>query len=301
MTIKPRSWGQKIIIIAIIVLVVGVLALIFLGYWFSWDWIGLNEHIGPQLKPYQQYRTKKTLWDWQQLLIVPVVLAIGGYLLNLALKRSEQEATADNQRETALQKYIDSMSELLLHEKLRESAEHDEVRNIARVRTLTVLPRLDQERKRSVLQFLRESGLIHKAKKIIDLSGADLHDTTLSNANLDGADLSRANLSGANLSGADFYRAILEGANLSGANLSGAILNGADLNGADLSNANLDGADLSRADLSRANLSGANLRGAKLYGDVYGADLGKAKVTEEQLKKAKSLKDTTMPDGSKHP
>ena len=59
----------------------------------------------------------------------------------------------DNQRETALQEYIDKMSELLLQKNLRESAEEDEVRKIARVRTLTILPRLDARRKGSVLHF----------------------------------------------------------------------------------------------------------------------------------------------------
>src|SRR6266566_3327964 len=57
-------------------------------------------------------------------------------------KVSDREHT-DNQRETALQAYIDTMSELLLHEKLRDSAEEDEVRKIAHVRTLTILPRLN--------------------------------------------------------------------------------------------------------------------------------------------------------------
>ena len=76
----------------------------------------------------------------------------------------------DNQRETAFQAYIDKMSELLLHEKLRDSTEEDEVRNVARVRTLTVLPRLDGKRKGSVLQFLYESGHIYKNKNSIDLT-----------------------------------------------------------------------------------------------------------------------------------
>src|SRR5438445_4683284 len=45
---------------------------------------------------------------------------------------------------------------------------------------LTVLHRLDDDRKKSVLQFLHESGLIYRDKGIIDLSGADLSGTNLS-------------------------------------------------------------------------------------------------------------------------
>src|SRR5260370_16288603 len=62
--------------------------------------------------------------------------------------QTERDIALDNQRETALQSYIDKLSELLLHEKLRESKPEDEVRKIGRVRTLTVLPRLDNERKK---------------------------------------------------------------------------------------------------------------------------------------------------------
>jgi len=166
--------------------------------------------------------------------------------------QTEQAIASDNQREAALQGYIDSMSELLLHEKLRESEPGAEVRNIARVRTLTILPRLDANRKRSVLQFLHESGLIEKGKNIIDLSGADLNK----------ADLSRANLSGADLNKADLRDATLSYANLLWANLYYATLSGADLSGALLSYANLFAAKLIEADLSTANLSTANFHRA---------------------------------------
>lgn len=92
----------------------------------------------------------------------------------------------DNQRETALQVYFDKMSELLLIHKLRASAEDNEIRKIARARTLTVLPRLDRKRKRSLLQFLYESCLIEKANRIVDLTGVDLSGADLSGANLNG-------------------------------------------------------------------------------------------------------------------
>src|SRR5260221_6567272 len=193
--------------------------------------------------------------------------AIGGYLFNYTSSRNEQKATqvrdkterditSDNQRETALQDYIDKMSELLLDKDhpLRESAPEDEVRKIARVRTLTVLPRLDKERKRGVLQFLHESGLIDKGMKIIDLDGADLNGANLSEANLGGADLHRAILDGAKLHKTNLNGAILGEANLHKANLNGAILGEAILG-----EAQLNGAKLGTPDLLRAILDGAEL------------------------------------------
>lgn len=191
----------------------------------------------------EEYQPGKTLWDLLQLLIVPVVLAIGGFWLNQIQKsreektteqqaKTEREIAEDNQRERALQEYIDKISELLLEKDLRESQPEDEVRTIARVRTLTVLPRLDGDRKRSVLLFLHESGLIDRNRSIIDLDGADLRNTDLSGADLDGADLGKANLSKA-----DLVSANLSNADLSHTNLEGAFLIGANRNGADLTDA----------------------------------------------------------------
>jgi len=251
---------EIVVIITSLVLFIFVIVMIVAGYIFRWDWTGLGAH--PQ---------GKTLWDWLQLLIIPAVLAIGSYAFNLTVSRNEQkniqlrdqterDISLDNQREAALQAYIDKMSELLLEKQLRDSKPEDEVRKIARVRTLTVLQRLDASRKVSLLQFLYESGLIYKDKPIINLAGADLH-----GVNLQGVDLRRAALGSVNLSGADLRlvnlrEAFLEEADLSEVNLSGAYLIEAfmacaDLREADLSGADLRGASLRRADMSETDLS----------------------------------------------
>ena len=84
----------------------------------------------------------------------------------------------------------------------------DEVRKIARVRTLTVLLGLDPIRKRSALQFLYGSGLIDKDQPIIELQGAKLRE-----ADLRHADLSGANMHGVDLLDANMRDAILDGVN----------------------------------------------------------------------------------------
>src|SRR5579859_1103255 len=162
MVSRFRSWWKNtsktldVVVILMLVVLLAVIVVSILGYAYNLNWSGLHG---------------KTFWDWLQLLIIPAVLAVGGYLFNYTTSRNEQKTTQlrdqterdislDNQRETALQEYIDKMSELLLEKKLRESGEYDEVRTIARVRTLTVLPRLDGDRKRSLLRFLYEAGLI---------------------------------------------------------------------------------------------------------------------------------------------
>lgn len=176
------------------------------------------------------------------------------------------------------------MSELLLDEDLCKSTAKEEVRKIARVRTLTVLPRLNGKRKGTVVQFLYEAQLINNGNRIVDLSGADLSE----------ANLSGANLSGANLRDAFLRRADMRAANLGKADLSKAFLVKANLNYANLFKADLNRAYLTLANLSDAKLLGANLSGANLK-DAAG-------ITVEGLEQeVTSLQSATMPDGSIHP
>ncbi len=203
-----RRW----ITIGLIVLV-GLIGLTFAGYWFNWDWTGFNQHIGPQV---QQYQPTKTLWDWLQLLIIPLVLAVVALLFNRATTRTEQKIALDKQSEDLLQAYLDRMSELLLEKSLATSPS-EEARNVARVRTITILFQLDARGIGYVFTFLREAGLMSTKPNSSIVS--------LSQANLTKINLSQAILSGANLSGAD-----LSGANLNGANLGGAIVTEEQLN-----------------------------------------------------------------------
>jgi hypothetical protein len=206
-----RSWWQQIRLPWIVAGAVGIVLVVFtilISAGYRFDWTGFKG---------------KTLWDWLNLLgvlAIPVVVGLGAAWYTAQQGKVSDRDNTDNQRKTALQVYFDKMSELLLIHRLRASAEDNEIRKIARARTLTVLPRLDRKRKRSLLQFLYESCLIEKVNRIVDLTGADLNGANLSGADLSGADLSGTNLSGANLNGA----------NLSGANLSGAFLGEVKLN-----------------------------------------------------------------------
>jgi hypothetical protein len=141
------------------------------------------------------YRYDITLWDWIKLLIVPAVIAGGGLWFNRQQRERELEtARQEREREVeiaerrtqdeALQAYLDQMGQLLLDKDrpLRQSKEDDEVRTLARARTLTLLSRLDRTRKRSAVQFLYESGLVDTERRIVDLTGADLSRANLSDA-----------------------------------------------------------------------------------------------------------------------
>jgi hypothetical protein len=134
-----------------------------------------------------------------------------------AQRERELEVESQRAQDEALQAYLDQMSQLLIDNDLLSAQVGDASRSVARARTLTVLPTLDNRRKRSILQFLFEAGLIDKDSAIVDLKGAylsraNLSRTNLSEANLRGAYLGRANLGRANLIGAYLREADLRGA-----------------------------------------------------------------------------------------
>jgi uncharacterized protein YjbI with pentapeptide repeats len=214
-----------------------------------------------------------------------------------------------------LQAYLDQISRLLTDAErpLRRAQPSDDLSIVARTLTLTVLSRLDGERKRRVVQFLYEAGLIAEDRPILSIRGSDLREADLRVAPLrrvylSGADLREADLSGADLWGANLDHADPRGADLRKADLGGVKLNWVDLRGADLSQADLSQADLRAAHLYGANLSetdlrGANLRGADLRGaNLREADLRRARGTynEEIAQRTHFLGGATMPNGQKY-
>jgi len=297
------------VVLAILIVVATLIAILAaIGWGYSIPGTGFSDYTSPT----GEFQRGKTLWDWMALLIIPTVLALGAIWFNWQERRAERQITSDQSSETALQAYLDAVTELLLDKDLRESNPDDEIRSIARARTLTVLRKLDKERKGILLRFLHESDLISgKARNVVALHEADLNGADLSFAKLEGTNLSKADLHGADmvsakLSGANLSEAILSGADLTAidlvkANLVHAYLSDTILNWADLTDANLDGAVLRRAKLRKADLTSANLSGADLIGtDLSKANLTDAQVSDEQLAQAKSLKGATMPDGTVH-
>jgi uncharacterized protein YjbI with pentapeptide repeats len=277
----------------------------------------------------------KALWDWMELLIVPLVIAGAAWGFSVLSTRSQQaiedqrisaqqQLEEDRLQHALLQSYITEMTGLLLENGLPRSELNSPVRQIARSNTLIVIRQLDGDRKGLLVQFLSESNLIERKEyalggphPIISLLGADL-----SGANLPGADLQYSDLSNVDLKGARLDFANLFGADLRGSNLESANLEGADLRTADLSA--LEEEDSRKSDiqtlLRNAYLRNAVLKGTKLVGaNLEGADLFKVDLentvlndanlrnavlknatnwTNVQLAQANSLAGAIMPDGT---
>ena len=266
----------------------------------------------------------KTVWDWMQLLIVPIALS----LITLAftwqqdarqqkiedrraqVERAVEEHRAQAEREiqeeradhATLEAYLDQMVTLLLDRDLRASEEDSDVRRLARARTLVVLDALGPTRQERVLRFLHEADLIRPTppneQPVITLKYASLENVELPHRILlKGANLQQADLSGSDLTDIDFRGTYLAGAHLEEAKLERAELQGADLSGAFLSGADLSGADLSNVDLSNAEglwepgtylwKRGAGLNDADLSNaKLSGADLSNANLSGANLKGA---------------
>lgn len=270
----------------------------------------------------------KSLWEWLELLVIPAVIAAGGLWFSEQQRQRELYIADQRAQDEALQAYLDQMSQLLSDKDrpLHVAPWSDRLSTVARARTLTVLPGLDENRKSRLLQFLVESTLVQGDKKkppVINLTGADLRGVNLRGANLHGAllrgakldharlrgaDLGSANLARAALDGADLGNAYLTEANLRDTYLVDANLRDAKLVGADLREGHLRNADLTSSDLRNANLRDARLRGADLHeARVTGANLSRAelrgakRITDEVLEQqASSLKGAMMPGGWKH-
>lgn len=275
--------------LAVAVALVAFGVFVVLAYRRRWHWTGLPASTD---EDGARGGSAKTLWDWLQLLGIPVALAVLAFLFNEAQTRRDQERedrraaqqralAADAERENTLQAYLGRMSELMLDHGLLRSKSEADVQEIARTATLTAVSRLDGDRRGVVVRFLAEAGLLGTH---VDIEGADLANAQLDDLDLSDDDeqlsLTQVNLSGADLGGADLTRADLLGANLRGADLRGADLTRAHLLDADLRGADLREATLWEADLTEANLRAADLRGAHLAAGAASVGGAGAKIHE---------------------
>jgi hypothetical protein len=169
---------------------------VVLAYRRQWHWTGLPAASAASTGA--EDRPAKTLWDWLQLLGIPVALAALAFLLNEAQSNRDQrreaqqrnrdqlredqraagqrKTAADAERENTLRTYLAQMSDLMLDRRLLRSKPGADVRNVARTATLTAVRRLDGPRRGLVVQFL---GAIFR--------GVSLRGVTLSEADLRGA------------------------------------------------------------------------------------------------------------------
>jgi hypothetical protein len=297
--------------------VVGAAAIGFVlaAYVRRWEWAGFAGSRDDDRAP-------KTLWDWLQLLIVPLVLALAAFALNAAQsdrdRRQEERRAArdrlsadDRAREDTLRTYLQQMSELItrhgLSTEVGKGATPD-ARTLARTLTLIALRRLDGARKGLVVQFLFEADLINstavweKTPRGLQrnlLLGSGPPKVSLHGADLRGAVMPSSGSLFADSGGTEGrYRTratVLDGADLRDADfhenfLLGVTLIAADLRGADFTGAELDGTSFDTACLSRARFvraSSGNPPADFSFSEGRGVDFSNARLNNTSFRRAR--------------
>lgn len=207
--------------IGVFVLLLFGLVLVLLGYGESWT--------GFSSAPIKaDHTSKKLLWDWLDLLLVPLILVLGAFFLENSRRKSELDTEADNQRQVILDNYFEKVFHVVseTNESILEISQTN--RYLIRSRTLSALRQLDGHRKAVVLQFLYELGLIGKDPVIV-LNGADF-----TNSYLDNCTLMSCELRGGDFSGSSIREANLRGADLCACNFTNVDFSKTDMTGSNL-------------------------------------------------------------------
>lgn len=264
----------------------------------------------------------KKLWEWLDLLIIPVALAVVVWYFERRERsadrsaadirmRHEQKITderndvdrriaKDQINQQALESCLEYVSGQLID--FNKDSQIMLLRTpIIRARVLEVLVWLsdDIERRDQLLRFLRETGLLtgtlsgdSRPSPILLFQEAILTKLRLAGAKLNGCRFEFSDLSNVNFEDADLSDTRLDGAALANAVLTGAKLCKATLQEATLNNANLEGVDLTGAKLIGASLQNANLVGARtdeelLESETHECDLTRADLTGADLSDAR--------------
>lgn len=301
---KPFKFIEISLLLVPLVVVLLLFERHILG-WREWaQWTGFGEYIGDL--PFND--RGKTLWDWMELLIIPGILGLSAIWFNLRTNHEEKERVLDQQREDALNKHIDFLSNSLTFSDNLDFP--PELKVIINIKTKLVLSALDGVRKGILIKFLHNSYLLGKGDFIIDLEDANLEEvnldfTELFEVNLSKGLLNKASLKHAFLRSAKFNSAILSDADLEGAQLRSADLELSFLRRANLQWVIMDYANLENADLTNANLRNAYISESKLNGSILtGANFSNANLFGVKLKNAEwdnvNFSNAMMPDGKKY-
>jgi hypothetical protein len=309
--LDPGGWlmlGAELGAVLVIVYILG-------GYIGGWQATGL-----PRL-PAHDTIPPKFIWDWLQLLIIPIALAIAGIWYTnqqATIQHNIDELSAYEARVSTL---VSSFNLICPIDTLQFSYGQTAVNYVAQEAFGTIgdpkhgthAGSLDVSVKGPFLLFLVDSGLLNNSNvalppgetclstspTITDLSYDDLRSITLQEGSylsnmklnyvhLEGADLKGTFFSNANLQHSYFDHADLEGTHLIGADVTSASFASTNLNSAHIGN-HCDPTVPERMDpmvLTGANFSNADLSDTTLYGMIFNAqseDLKGAKIAGAYL------------------
>jgi len=261
--VTDMPWLRGILPLLLLLLIIANVAIV--SNWISnFKWSGFQ---------------KKSFWDWLQLLIVPLMLALGAFYLNSAADFRDYQIAQERKQQEILTDYFSKMQGLIVETKKskqtpgsKESNSEErlltEFRPTAQALTLSVLEQLDGERKGKVITYLAESQLITVdnnkpyPQPEINLYGANLKGMVLNDVDqvetvdkkplgvvIDKADITNSNIKNVKL----FEGSQLRESDFSEANLTDVYFTGADMQGAKFIKSQMTNVDLSNTNLTSAN------------------------------------------------
>lgn len=251
----------KVELIIIIIILLAFLIYYALFPYYSPDWTGFRYY-----NNVNQLEVKK-LWDWLDLLIVPVSLILLGWLYKTYEKTKEEIKEIENKQNEILDSYFRIISEFISNSNLLDTNKNKESRVIARTRTIVALENLEGERKGQVLQFLYESNLIDNEKinilganfKCLQVSGIVLRKLTIKgvyfcNSNFENTFLDKSRFISCDFTNTNFNKSSMEDTSFEYSNLSKCKLSNIDLTKVNFEGSNLNDADLSNSIINRSQL-----------------------------------------------
>ena len=193
-TMSRRSWSVAA------ALVITLLVAVAYGTWLDWKWKAMTgwQPLVDYIDPKGATGRKDAVQVYAVIVageIASITAAVGLLNLRLTRKNLEQQRKLETQRAqgTALQVYYEQIGKLLTDSDLRNT-ERGEIRELARIQTLTVLREVDGNGKGSLLTFLHVAGLIEAENPAVSLWGVNLRRADLHRADLQDAFLREANL-----------------------------------------------------------------------------------------------------------
>jgi len=250
-----------------VILTILVIATLILIFWAvnpedSPEWTGFGTYNGVEGET-----RHKTLWNWLELIIIPVSLGLFIWVFTTFEKDKNKIIEDEKFRDVTLDSFMKVMTELIIQHDLAGDPSAKSIA-IAKARISIALDQLDGARKGQILQFLYESDLIDNKPKF-----------KLRGANFNYAILDRIILVEAEVRGAYF-----ENTSLRDSNLNGSSFNSCSFKNADLSNSKIEETDLGYTDLTNAKLRNMDLTTIDFEGaNLTNADLQGSEITQNQL------------------
>jgi uncharacterized protein YjbI with pentapeptide repeats len=257
--VTDMPWLRGILPLLLLLLIIANVAIV--SNWISnFKWSGFQ---------------KKSFWDWLQLLIVPLMLALGAFYLNSAADFRDYQIAQERKQQEILTDYFSKMQGLIVETKKsketpgsKESNSEErlllEFRPTAQALTLSVLEQLDGKRKGKVITYLAESQLITadnnepSPQPEIELDGANLKGMVLNDVDqvVKNGNKLRVIIKKSDMTDSRFERiGLFANSDLTGSNFSNSILTSVDF-----TNANMPQAKFIKGKINNVNFTDTKLK-----------------------------------------